>query len=203
MKLERAQELYSDYAEGTLTPALTQALEQHFEAAPDARADYDQFSQIYALLEQPLGQEMEAPLGFRAKILEKATEQQERRETTVSHRAAGLFGGWFAPPAHRRATGGALAALAAVVIGGVIVTHPGGTGTAPGNFIGPLPTAPTISGLVQSVDTQPGTPYHQFHLHLPTALQRRLWMRMSSQRLSRLLTLRIWVRPLRPSLPIT
>ena len=95
MKPERAQELYSDYAEGTLTPALRQALEQHFEADPAARADYAQFSQVYALLEQPLGEELEAPLGFRAKILERAAEQQGRRETSVS-RAAGWLGWW--PP---------------------------------------------------------------------------------------------------------
>ena len=168
MKLERAQELYSEYAEGSLTPALRQALDQHFDADPAARADYDQFSQVYSLLEQPLGQEMEAPLGFRAKILERAAEQQARRETTVSHRAAGLFGGWFAPPAHRRATGGALAALAAVVIGGILVTHPGTVGVTPGSIVGPLPTVSTASGIVQGVDMQSGTNYHLFHLHLPS-----------------------------------
>ncbi len=169
MKPERAQELYSEYAEGTLTPALRQALEQHFEADPAARADYAQFSQVYALLEQPLGAELEAPLGFRAKILERASEQQGRREAPSS-RAAGWLG-WFTPPAHRRATGGALAALAAVVIGGVLVTHPGTHGLEGGN-LNPLPIAPTvISGLVQSVDMQSGTNYHLFHLHLPSDVQ--------------------------------
>ena len=44
MKTERARELYSDYAEGVLSPALAQALEQHFASEPDARADYDQFT---------------------------------------------------------------------------------------------------------------------------------------------------------------
>lgn len=171
MKLERAQELYSEYAEGTLTPALRQALEQHFEADPAARADYAQFSQVYALLEQPLGAEMEAPLGFRAKILERVTEQQGRRETSSS-RAAGWLG-WFTPPAHRRATGGALAALAAVVIGGVILTNqrvPNPGRLENGNMIG-LPAAfPVAADLVQSVDMQPGTSYHLFHLHLPDSV---------------------------------
>jgi len=164
MKPERAQELYSEYAEGTLTPALRQALEQHFEADPAARADYAQFSQVYALLEQPLGEELEAPLGFRAKILERVAEQQGRREASSS-RAAGWLG-WFTPPAHRRATGGALAALAAVVIGGVLVTHPGTHGLE-GSNVGPALSVPIVSGLVQSVDMQPGTSYHLFHLHLP------------------------------------
>ncbi|MGI4788000.1 MAG: anti-sigma factor family protein [Janthinobacterium lividum] len=169
MKPERAQELYSEYAEGALTPALRQALEQHFEADPAARADYDQFSQLYALLEQPLGQELEAPLGFRAKILERVSEQQVQRETTFSSRAAGLFGGWFAPPAHRRATGGALAALAVVVVGGILVTHPSGPGTVNGTF-GPLSGTSAVTGIVQSVDMQSGTNYHLFHLHLPTGV---------------------------------
>ncbi len=170
MKTERAQELYSEYAEGTLTPALRQALEQHFEADPNARADYAQFSQIYALLEQPLGEELEAPLGFRAKILERVTEQQGRREASSS-RAAGWLG-WFTPPAHRRATGGALAALAAVVIGGVIVTNqrPPHLDGSFDSGLGPSISAPAITGLVQSVDMQSGTNYHLFHLHLPDAV---------------------------------
>ncbi len=172
MKLERAQELYSEYAEGTLTPALSQALEQHFEADPAARADYAQFSQVYALMEQPLGEELEAPLGFRAKILERAAEQQGRRETSSS-RAAGWLG-WFTPPAHRRATGGALAALAAVVIGGVLVTHPANPGTNgldSGSIVGSLPAASVVTGLVQGVDMQAGTNSLLFHLHLPSNVQ--------------------------------
>ena len=170
MKPERAQELYSEYAEETLTPALRQALEQHFEADPAAQADYTQFSQVYALLEQPLGEELEAPLGFRAKILERVSEQQGRREASSSRTAGWL--GWFTPPAHRRATGGALVALAAVVIGAVIVTHPPATnpnGPIGGNIVGTLPTS-AVTGLVQSVDMEAGTNYHVFHLHLPDAV---------------------------------
>jgi hypothetical protein len=171
MKPERAQELYSEYTEQSLTPAMRQALEQHFDADPAARADYDQFSQVFALLEQPQGEELEAPLGFRAKILERAAEQQARRETTVTHRASGFFGGWFAPPAHRRATGGILAALAVVVIGGVVVTNQRGVPPGrqeQGSFVGSLPTISTVSGIVQNVDMQSGTNYHVFHLHLPS-----------------------------------
>lgn len=170
MKPERAQELYSEYAEGTLTPALTLALEQHFDADPSAQADYAQFSSLYALLAQPPGEEIEVPLGFRAKILERVTEQSERRETAKASRAAGLFG-WLVPAAHRRAAGGALAALAAVVIGGILVMHPGTGGKANVSDLNPLPniaipSAP--SGIVQGVEMQAGTSYHLFHLHLPS-----------------------------------
>lgn len=170
MKQERAQELYSEYAEDTLTPALRQALEQHFDADPAARADYRQFSQVYALLEQPLGQELEAPLGFRAKVLARATEQQGRRETQNAPAAGWL--GWFTPPAHRRATGGALAALAVVVAGGILVTRPAQPNpdtTVNGNIIG-FSAATAPRGLVQSVDLQPGTSAHLFHLHLPASV---------------------------------
>ncbi len=175
MKPERAQELYSEYAEGTLTPALAQALEQHFDADPSARADYAQFSTVYALLALPSGEEVEVPLGFRAKILERVSEQSERRETAKASRAASLFGnsifGWLVPAAHRRAAGGALAALAAVVIGGILVTHPGGDKGQLRGGLDPIPgisTPSAPSGIVQSVEMQANTDYHLFHLHLPS-----------------------------------
>lgn len=166
MKLERAQELYSDYAEGTLTPALRQALEQHFDADPAARADYAQFSAVCSLLEQPAGEEVEAPSGFRAKIMERATAQQEQ-QTAATSRSSWL--GWFVPPARQRATGGVLAALAAVVVGGVLLTHPGTPGKEGSGFL-PNVGAPVITGLVQSVDVKPGTSFHEFNLHLPSTV---------------------------------
>ena len=166
MKMERAQELYSDYAEGTLTPALRQALEQHFDADPAARADYAEFSAVYSLLEQPAGEEVEAPLGFRAKIMERATAQNEQR-TAATSRSSWL--GWLVPPARQRATGGALAALAVVVVGGILLTHPSKPGTLDSGFV-TLPAAQPITGLVQSVDMKPGTSFHEFNLHLPSAV---------------------------------
>jgi len=167
MKLERAQELYSDYAEGVLTPALRQALDQHFEADPSARADYARFSSVYALLEQPAGEELDVPLGFRAKILERATAQQTEREA-VAARPSWL--GWFVPPAHRRAAGGAFAALAVVAVAAVLVMHPSKPNVNDSG-IGPTFTEQSqVTGLVQSVDMQAGTNYHQFHLHLPATI---------------------------------
>ncbi len=164
MKMERAQELYSDYAEGTLTPALRQALEQHFEADPAARSDYAEFSAVYSLLEQPAGEEVEAPSGLRARIMERATAQQEQRVAATS-RSGWL--GWLVPPARQRATGGVLAALAIVVVGGVLLTHPGTSGQEGGSVI-PTLNGPSVTGLVQSVDMKPGTSFHQFNLHLPS-----------------------------------
>ena len=170
MKPERAQELYSDYAEGTLVPALRQALEQHFEADPPARAEYARFKQVYALLEQPLESDVDVPLGFRANILERVAAEQNRRETTFKTRAAGTITGWFSTVPHRRATGGALAGLAAAALVGVLFFHPGGGGIR-GNIL-PTPTPVILSdpAIIQKVDTMVGqdnNTYHQFHLHLP------------------------------------
>lgn len=169
MKMERAQELYSDYAEGTLTPALRQALEQHLDADPSARADYAEFSAVYSLLAQPAGEEMEVPAGFRAKIMERASVQQEQ-QVAASSRIGWL--GWLVPPARQRATGGALAALAAVVVGGILLTHPSSpnpAGPDSSSIIG-IPSAPAVTGLVQSVGMKPGTSFHEFNLHLPSAV---------------------------------
>jgi hypothetical protein len=174
MKPERAQELYSDYAEGALTPALTQALEQHFESDPTARADYDQFAQIYALLELPLGQEVEAPLGFRAKILEQVAAEQSRRETVGSSSLVGWFGGWFGPASNRRAFGGTLAAFTAVAVIGAIMLHPGSKNNTDSATMLPGITiaSPTASVLIQKVDMGTGADStdHLFHLHLPATV---------------------------------
>jgi len=178
MKPERAQELYSDYAEGTLAPALRQALEQHFEADPSARAEYARFARIYTLLEQPLEAEVDVPMGFRAKILERVAAEQNRRETTFTTRAAGTVTGWFSTVPHRRATGGALAGLAAAALAGVLFFHPTPrtTGIGPDTGCLVLPCGQGNQGtlvdpaVIQKVDTQIGqdnNTYHQFHLHLP------------------------------------
>jgi len=172
MKLERAQELYSDYSEGTLTPALKMALEQHFDADASARADYDQFAALYTLMEMPDAQEVEVPLGFRAKILERVSAEQAKRETSLSQRAASTFTGWFSAVPHRRATGGVFAALAAVALIGVLFFHQQMGNQFHGGFVPPSPAIVTPE-MIQKVDTQVGTDsnnYHMFHLHLPATV---------------------------------
>lgn len=177
MKPERAQELYSDYAEGILSPALTQALEQHFESDDAARADYARFRRVYALLEQPFAQEQEVPAGFRAHILERAALEQARRDSALTGRAAGTVSGWFTTQPRRRALGGGLAALAAAAVLAAVVIHPVPT-TGPGPSVSPSgifgigqpPAAGIDPPVIQSVDSQVGTDgnnYRLFHLHLP------------------------------------
>ncbi|MDQ2686454.1 MAG: hypothetical protein M3Y28_01145 [Armatimonadota bacterium] len=176
MKLERARELYSDYAEGALSPAFTQALEQHFEADPEARADFDQFLQVYSLLDAPEARaEVEVPLGFRAKVLELAAQEQARREAAPTRRAALTLTGWFSSWGHRRqATGGLLAAFVVAALAGVII-HGVNTGSESGTVESGLGghlsalTTTTIRGVTS--DTQAdGSVRHLFQIHLPTKI---------------------------------
>jgi len=172
MKMERAQELYSDYAEDSLTPALRLALEQHFEAEPAARADYDRFARVFTLMERPVA-EVDVPLGFRAKVLEKVAQEQAKRDTGFSQRVSDTFAGWFSLAPRRRATGGVFAALAAVVIAGFVILHPGhGTSDQSGLLPGHT-TAAVMPEMLQKVDVQTrqdNNDYHTFHLHLPSSV---------------------------------
>ena len=171
MKRERARELYSDYAEGILSPALAQALEQHFAAEADARADYEQFRQMVSLLDTPFAEEVEVPLGFRAKVLELAAEEHARREGVASR----SFTGWLASLGsfrQRRATGGILAAFAVVALAGVLV-HQVGVGQRAGLVpdIGSGGLVPTTIRSVTSQATSDGGLTHLFHIHLPATVR--------------------------------
>ncbi len=181
MKPERARELYSDYAEGTLSPAFKQALEQHFEADPDARADFQQFMRVYELMDGPeLREDIDVPLGFRAKVLELAAQEQARREAAPSRRAALTLTGWFSSWGHRRqATGGLVAALAVAALAGVVIhnvnPNPGRGGvTSPGGQVGPFPisypaTATTIQGVTSETQAD-GNVRRLFRIHLPQSV---------------------------------
>lgn len=174
MKTERARELYSDYAEGLLSPAMRQALEQHLAADPDAQADYAQFQRVYQLVQTHQAPEVDVPLGFRAKVLELAAQAQAARELTPAHRAAQTMTGFFANVGRRRQmTGGLVAAFAVAGLAGVFI-HSLGTNNKELGSLGPSPAirlplsnAPTV---ITGVTSQPGTDtnvYHMFHVHLP------------------------------------
>lgn len=171
MKTERARELYSDYAEGTLSPAMRLALEQHFETEPAARADYDQFSRIYALLDSADAPEVDVPLGFRAKVLELAAQEQAKRGASLQPRS---LLDWFRPSSRRWATGG-LAALAvvglAIFVPRVIAPGTVEQGNVGGGIMATRRNAPAsvITGVSTQATTQGGTQY-LFHVHLPRAV---------------------------------
>jgi len=176
MKLERARELYSDYAEGTLSPAMKLALEQHFDADAEARADYDEFARIFAVLGDSAPLEVNVPLGFRAKVMELATAEQQRR-ASAPRSLGDAIREWFAPSGRRRLSGGVLAGAAALVVAGIMFSpvspiHGPITG---GLGIGGGPQVAYDSPLmIQSVSTGDGTDgnfYHYFHIHLPKNVQ--------------------------------
>jgi hypothetical protein len=172
MKTERARELYSDYAEGVLSPALAQALEQHFESEPDARADYEQFQQVYSLLDTMQGDEVAVPLGFRATVLDLAAEEHARREATPS--VAGWFSG-LNPFRRRQATGGLIAAFAVLALAAVVVNvnkPPRPPGPGVGCFIGPC-SSDLPETTIKSVESTPlmdGGTTQRFHIHLPASI---------------------------------
>lgn len=179
MKPERARELYSDYAEGTLSPAFKQALEQHFEADPDARADFQQFRRVYELMDAPeLRAEVDVPLGFRAKVLELAAAEQAKREAAPSRRAALTLTGWFSSWGHRRqATGGLVAALGVAALAGVVIRGVN-TGSVPpvgprqSGFGTDSPFAPrtTIQGVTSETQAD-GSVRNLFRIHLPPTVK--------------------------------
>lgn len=177
MKTERARELYSDYAEETLSPAMRLALDQHFAADPAAQADYAEFERVYQLVQRHEAPLVEVPLGFRAKVLELAAQAHAARELTPAQRAAQTVTGWFAPVTRRRqVTGGLVAAFAVAGLAGVFMhTLGGGTkelsslGASPPIFL-PRGNAPTV---ITGVSSQPGADsntYHMFHVHLPAGV---------------------------------
>lgn len=167
MKPERARELFSDYAEDALTPALRLALDQHFAADPAARAEYEQFFRIYALLEAHEPAMVEVPLGFRAKVLENVAAEQARREAAPAHRAAQSLTGWWKSIGSRRAGAGVFAALAACAIVGVIVAHPMKIDTG-GPVLDPTPIVlTTITGVNYTPPDPSGASHYNFQIHLP------------------------------------
>jgi hypothetical protein len=172
MKSERAQELYTDYAEGALSPAMKLALEQHFEADSAARADYNEFYRVWSLLETPL-EEIDVPHGFRAKVMERVSLEQAKRTKNPLQNAMRSLSDWFGFSPQRR-TAGAVAAtlLVATVIG--VFTHSGtpSAGFGPNGISRPV-TSGELGTTIQGVTTQVGEDgnlYHMFRVHLPQSV---------------------------------
>jgi len=179
MKLERAQELYSEYKEGTLSPAMKLALEQHFEADQEAKHDYDDFARVFDLLAMAEVDEVEVPLGFRAKIMERAALESAKR--TPSTGVLGALRDLFRQPRQLQ-TAFVLTALAGVaVVSAVVVNnHPvrtpaiqsgmGGVPTGQSNQVDIDPSMSIVDSVSARTDST-GAIYHDFVLHLPKGLK--------------------------------
>jgi len=177
MKLERAQELYTEYKEGTLSPAMKLALEQHFEADLDAKQDYDDFACVFDLLAMAEVAEVEVPHGFRAKVLERAALESAKR--TPSTGVLGALRDIFRQPRQLQ-TAFVLTSLAGVaVVSAVVVNnHPrtqvvqsgmGGVPTAPSQTI--IDPSQSIVDSVNARTDSTGAIYHDFVLHLPKGMK--------------------------------
>jgi len=173
MKLERAQEIYSDYEEGSLSPAMKLALEQHFDADPAGKQDFDDFSRLFGLLSESTADDVEVPHGFRAKIMERVSLEDSKRPAQGVGFAAALRN-MFAQPRRREAAGVVAAVLAVAIVGSVVLKPaPKGTSDLPPavSSMGAGLTLPdNVDTVIQGVDTKMGannTPQHDFRVHLP------------------------------------
>jgi len=173
MKLEQAQELYSDYMEGALSPAMRLALEQHFERDAEAREDYEAFCQLIRAFAKIEVAEVEAPSGLRASVLERVSLEASVTHQKQSIGFADTVRGWFAGSALRRASslGLAAAAIGAVAFAG-FHGH-GNSGPASTGGMVPAITAPSVTSTVLGVGMKSGddgNQYHLFKVHLPQSI---------------------------------
>jgi len=171
MKLERGQELYSEYRDGTLSPAMKLALEQHLQADPGARTDFEEFDSAMKILEGATFEEVEAPHGFRASVMERVAAAHAAREEAPQGFLAKLAH-WFGQP-HRKELTGAVAGLAAVAVVVTAVLHPTTMVNQVNTSNFALNTTRTLTTTIRSVGTENGADgnvYHNFQLHLPESV---------------------------------
>jgi len=174
MKIERAQEIYSDYEEGTLSPPMKLALEQHFEGDSAAREDYEDFSRLFGLLSETSTDEVEVPYGFRAKILERVAMEDAYRQASRKTGFLESLRNLFLQPGSREASGALAAVIVVAIVAGVVMkqprtsVHTGGMGPALGGVFttSPEPVTTVIQGVNERTSAD-GTIYHDFRVHLP------------------------------------
>jgi len=171
MKLERGQELYSEYRDGTLSPAMKLALEQHLQSDAAAKLDFDEFDGAMKILEAATFEELEAPHGFRASVMERVAAAHAAREEAPQGFLAKLAH-WFGQP-HRKELTGAVAGLAAVAVVVTAVLHPTTMVNQVGTSNFAINTTRTLTTTIRSVGTENGSDgnvYHNFQLHLPESV---------------------------------
>lgn len=77
MRCEKAQEIFSDYLEGTLERPMVFTLEHHLGECAECGRDYERFRETWQMLDSlPT---VEAPAGLRESVLEKIQAQQTAR----------------------------------------------------------------------------------------------------------------------------
>jgi len=160
MKLERARELYSDYAEGALSPDFKLALDQHFQSDPSAKEDFFLFSEVLNTLNVPVEDLLDVPHGFRAQIMAQVTAQaqQPTSKKTLRQMVAALF-----PSRDRTVTGGLLVGCAALAVAGIFIFANPISGPKPacvGPCIGTTNDSPAITVRTSTTTQDDGTLQH-------------------------------------------
>lgn len=115
MRCERAQELFSDYCDTTLQPALLVPLESHLEDCADCRAQLAALKQVWQTLDRaPV---VAPPAHFRALVWERIDAAERARQQAARPRFSFDWRILFTRPA--LAWGAAL--LLVIVLAGVVV----------------------------------------------------------------------------------
>jgi hypothetical protein len=115
MRCERAQELLSEYFEGTIQNALRVPLESHINACSSCREAVDDLRFVWRVLDDaPV---VNPPAGFRASVLQRL---EAKRDTEESGWLKRLLSGIKGAPRSQVLAWGA-AALAVVVLAGITV----------------------------------------------------------------------------------
>jgi len=140
MNAEKAQELFSDYREGTLSPSLRSSLERALAADPALKAEYVRFEEAWDHLGALTSEEAELPFGLHDKIMARIDKSvfDAKREAK-----AGRFGSF------RFAFYGA-AAVIAVTATVLSLRSRGSVGTADmvgGHTVEPLAISATEGGV--------------------------------------------------------
>ncbi|MBS1713948.1 MAG: hypothetical protein JST30_06390 [Armatimonadetes bacterium] len=89
MNADKAQELFSDYSEGALSPSLRSSLERAMEADPALKAEYARFKETWDEVGTLSKEEIEVPYGLHDKIMARVDKSvfDAKREAK-----AGRFG---------------------------------------------------------------------------------------------------------------
>jgi hypothetical protein len=115
MRCERAQELFSDYYEGSIQPAMAIPLEGHLSTCDACRSEFDGLKGIWPVLDSaPV---VEPPADFRAAVWQRIdtleAEHAARRKPFLGIDWQSLF--------PKPALGWAVAALAVIMLSGFVV----------------------------------------------------------------------------------
>lgn len=155
------------------------ALEQHFESNPAAKEDYDEFTRVFDLLAMAETEEVEAPHGFRARVMEQVAREHARQAPVAAGPFSRLLNILREPRKLQAALAIAGVAVVAAISGVMLTGHR--PAAAPGSVSPvPLPTASApvsidpSDSIVQSVTAgmaANGAVSQNFLLRLPKEFQ--------------------------------